>query len=242
MSQKIYADRTELEGVDLPGAGQTRMLVIDENKNIKSESKSSIPTKTSDLTNDGDGVSRFIAEAEVSQLPVGGKIPVRNIFGRMKAAPGTSSDDVVVKSQLDAQAVGRVRVESYAITLDKAQVNNLHTGMVSIDYLTLGLENTHVVRWRPELTVFKVEPDGTPFVGATPIHIGFYPIQGVVSIPNTRYGGSISQVFAGFPVQNSFPVRTEPEFIIETASEITGGGDGSRIDIIIYYEIDTVTF
>lgn len=39
MSQKIYTDRTELEGVDLPSAGQTKLLVIDENKKIKSEEK-----------------------------------------------------------------------------------------------------------------------------------------------------------------------------------------------------------
>lgn len=39
MSQKIYSDRTELEGVELPSAGQTRMLVIDEDKKIKSEAK-----------------------------------------------------------------------------------------------------------------------------------------------------------------------------------------------------------
>lgn len=37
MKQKIYSDRTELEGVDLPSAGQTRFLVVDENKKIKSE-------------------------------------------------------------------------------------------------------------------------------------------------------------------------------------------------------------
>lgn len=37
--QKVYTDRTELEGVELPGSGQTRMLVIDENKKIKSEPK-----------------------------------------------------------------------------------------------------------------------------------------------------------------------------------------------------------
>lgn len=37
MSQKIYSDRTELEGVVLPSAGQTRFLVIDEDKKIKSE-------------------------------------------------------------------------------------------------------------------------------------------------------------------------------------------------------------
>lgn len=55
MSQKIYADRTELEGVDLPSAGQTRMLVIDENKKIKSEDKPTIPTpKFDDVLGAGD--------------------------------------------------------------------------------------------------------------------------------------------------------------------------------------------
>src|SRR5690606_35805049 len=44
MRQKIYSDRTELEGVDLPSAGQTKMLVIDEDKKIKSEDKPTIPT------------------------------------------------------------------------------------------------------------------------------------------------------------------------------------------------------
>lgn len=240
MSQKIYADRTKLEGIDLPSAGQTRMLVIDENKNIKSESKSSIPTKTSDLTNDGDGVSRFIAEAEVSQLPVGDKIPIRNIFGRMKAAPGTSSDDVVVKSQLDAQAVGRVRVESYVITLDKAQINNLHTTPISLLWSHMGLTNAQSVRWRPELTAVKIDDDGTPFFGSSPIHVGRFPIQGVISIPPTRYG--VSGIYSAFPVQNSVHVGVEPEFYIETGGEITGGGVKSKIEIMLFYEIDTVIF
>src|SRR5690606_26414336 len=43
MSQKIYSDRTELEGVDLPSAGQTKLLVIGEDKKIKSEVKPVIP-------------------------------------------------------------------------------------------------------------------------------------------------------------------------------------------------------
>lgn len=55
MSQKIYSDRTEVEGVDLPGAGQTRMLVIDENKKIKSEAKPTIQTpKFDDVLGAGD--------------------------------------------------------------------------------------------------------------------------------------------------------------------------------------------
>src|SRR5690606_13917447 len=45
MSQKIYSDRTELEGVEIPGAGQTRMLVIDENKNINSDDKPILPAQ-----------------------------------------------------------------------------------------------------------------------------------------------------------------------------------------------------
>lgn len=55
MKQKIYSDRTELEGVDLPSAGQTRMLVIDENKKIKSEAKPTITTpKFDDVLGAGD--------------------------------------------------------------------------------------------------------------------------------------------------------------------------------------------
>src|SRR5690606_40009159 len=61
MSQKIDSDRTELEGVDLPGAGQTKMLVIDEDKKIKSEDKPTIPTKTSELEND----SGFITSSDL---------------------------------------------------------------------------------------------------------------------------------------------------------------------------------
>lgn len=60
MSQKIYTDRTELEGVDLPSAGQTRMLVIDENKKIKSEAKPTIPTKTSELENDSGFITSLV--------------------------------------------------------------------------------------------------------------------------------------------------------------------------------------
>lgn len=219
MNQKIYSDRTELEGVDLPTAGQTKMLVIDENKKLKSE-----PKPVSDVE------------------PITGTIPLRYGLGegRIKVGNGIFEKDAVNRSQLDALAVGRIRVESWKISLDKSQINNLHTTPISVLWSDMGLDNNHVVRWRPELTAVKIDDDGTPFFGSSPIHVGRFPIQGVISIHPTRYG--VSGIYSAFPVQNSVHVGVEPEFYIETGGEITGGGVKAKIEIMLFYEIDTVIF
>ena len=257
MSQKIYSDRTELEGVDLPSAGQTKLLVIGDDKKLKSEPKPTIPTKTSDLTNDGDGESTFITQAEAelqfvepddlgsaafknsSYTVVNGTVVERHALNGSIEVNTTSGDKSAVNIEtLNSRLANRIPVVRHTVHLDKSQINNLNSSPVSILWSDMGLANTQKIRWRPELTVFTTNDDGTPFVGSMPVQIGRYPIQGVISIPVNRY--TSNGQYAGFPVQESCNVGVEPEFIIETASAISGGGTNAAFKIDIYFEIDSI--
>lgn len=217
-------------------SGQEYNVTVDDTGKLKSEVK---PDLSNFLVADDLGSAAF-EDSDVE--PTTGTIPLRYGLGegRVKVGNGISEKDAVNKSQLDAQAVGRVRVHNYKVSLNKSQINNLDTTPISVLWSDMGLTDTQSVRWRPELTAVNIDDDATPFSGSSPIHIGKYPFQGVISVPATTYG--VNGVYAGFPVQQHFRVEVEPEFTIETASVITGGGASGRIEIMLFFEIDTISF
>lgn len=95
MSQKIYTDRTDLEGVELPSAGQTRLLVVDENKKIKSEVKAvsgGITALTGDVTASGTGsVAATIANSAVTNAKLA-NVPGFSVKGKATTGTGVVGD------------------------------------------------------------------------------------------------------------------------------------------------------
>lgn len=116
--QKVYTDRTELEGVELPSSGQTKLLVIGEDKKIRSEDKPSIPTKTSELEND----SGFVTSSGVTSVSgtanqivsTGGDTPTLSLHS-----------DVIVSLELANTAIQSDDLATVATTGDYNDLDNL---------------------------------------------------------------------------------------------------------------------
>lgn len=118
MSQKIYSDRTELEGVDLPSSGQTRNLVIDENKEIKSEAKPA-PQSFDDVLgvgNETDKEARFISNDKYTIVKPDGMAVADEDVGSITQI---NSDSIELQKKTGS---GKAKIVSY-----EDEVNTEHT-------------------------------------------------------------------------------------------------------------------
>ena len=166
MSQKIYTDRTYLEGVELPSAGQTRLLVVDENKKIKSEVKAvsgGITALTGDVTASGTGsVAATIANSAVTNAKLA-NVPGFSVKGKAATGTGVVGDITLGTNTILGRGSGNIvpltlgsslqisgstiqvnptndrytKTHFVDLTITMAQFLNLHN--VKVDFPNLGL-------------------------------------------------------------------------------------------------------
>lgn len=196
-----------------------------------------IPTKTSDLTND----SGFVTSSGVTSVSgtaneivsTGGTTPVLSLHTNVTTSLSLANT-AVQPSELN----NYIKTYYIDISLDKTDINNLHTTPITITSTDLGLGVGQVAKFLKELLEVRIFTDGTDFSSTRPIQIGNGELNDIMSLDNSLYASALPDgTYAGGGMTSFLTYKVKDEYYITVADPITGGGDACYIKFRIYYHI-----